>query len=109
VSERLTSTKNPWLAAHYIANGLAFARATRLPGPGFRANLFFFDPGDEAPKLTKTFFDDVAAQRLIAARRVVGEVIDVVRHSGVAQPEDVADELAMMTNATQRALRPRGE
>jgi hypothetical protein len=112
VSERLTATRNVWLAAYLFANGLPFVRATRLAGPNCRVNFFFADPDDAARALTRRFLDDAATHRLIDGRRAMGEVIDAVRRGGwcEAADADVAEVLALLTipwaERTRAAVHP---
>jgi hypothetical protein len=90
----LTSTRNLWLGSWFLANGLAFVRATRLAGPYFRANFFFDDPTDAAPHLTRRYLENIELQKLINARRLMGEVLDRVHERGACESGDVADALA---------------
>lgn len=93
----LTSTRNLWLASWFLANGLAFVRATRLTGPHFRCNLFFDDPHDLAPQLTRQYLENIAMQRLITSRRVMGDILDVVERRGQCEANDIGDRLAAVT------------
>lgn len=46
----------------------------------------------------RAFLADEPTQRLIRARRVVGEMLDLVSQHGVAEPSDLdADKLAWVT------------
>jgi hypothetical protein len=83
----LTATRNLWLGSWFLANGLAFVRGTRLAGPHFRVNLFFDDPHDLAPRLTRQYLENANLQRLITSRRVMGDILDVVERRGQCEAE----------------------
>jgi hypothetical protein len=90
----LTSTRNLWLGSWLLANGLVFVRATRLAGPHFRVNFFFDDPNNDAPQLTRQYLENIAMQRLITSRRVMGDILDVVERRGQCEANDIGDRLA---------------
>jgi hypothetical protein len=82
------------LAAFFLASGLKFTQAARLPGRHFRVTFAFEDPENAAPRLTRQFLGDEAGQRLITARRAMAEALDVVRDRGACEPDAIADVLA---------------
>lgn len=89
-------TRNVWLAAFLLAHGLRFIRAERLVGSAPRCVFEFDDPDGRAPLLTRRFHNDLLVQRIIDARRVLGDVAEITSTRGAAERADVAERLAAL-------------
>jgi hypothetical protein len=90
---RTTTTRNAWLASHFIASGLTFLRGPRMAGPHFRVVFVFSDPDHRAPALTKQFLEDRKMQKLINARRLVSTIMEIAAEHEVCLPSDLGTAL----------------
>ena len=74
------ATRNLWCAAYWLANGLEFVCAERLPGSPHRVRFVFRDPHGRAAALSRQFGHDRFAQAFLMARRQLGAACDAAQH-----------------------------
>jgi|SRR2546422_7313189 len=95
-----TATRNVWLASWLLSNDLPFLRAVALPGRRSHIATFVFgDPDARAASLEREFHDHRGVQRLVIARRVMSEILDVVAARAWCAPEDVAESLRSLPSS----------
>jgi len=81
-------TSNIWVASCLLSQGLPFVGAHMVPGPPPRAVFVLSDPHGAAERLIHQFLNETT-RRIIRARGVMADVLDVTRARGSCDPGDV--------------------